>query len=81
MVHLAPEEFPPKVDLYKTPKEKMRQSGAESRGSQLAEEQSVSCLFLTGAHTHYTTMGERQEEFSLMSSHTNFDSCPSHFHT
>lgn len=33
--------FPPKVDLYKTPEEKTRQSGAESRGSQLAAEQSV----------------------------------------
>lgn len=32
---------PTQVDLYKTPKGKMRQFGAESRASRLAEEQSV----------------------------------------
>lgn len=32
---------PAKVDLYKTPEGKMRQYGAESRASRVAEEQSV----------------------------------------
>ena len=45
----------------------MRQSGAESRSSQLAEEQSVegegrSCLFLVSTSTDRTAMGECLEK-------------------
>lgn len=34
-----PRISPTRVDLYKTPEEKMRQYGAESRASRVAEEQ------------------------------------------
>lgn len=48
----------------------MRQSGAESRSSPLAEEQSVegegrSCLFLVSTSANCSAMGECQNEFPV----------------
>ena len=66
--HLTPGELPQSRWIYtKCQRRKMRQSGAESRSSQLAEEQSVegegrSCLFLVSTSANCSAMGECLEK-------------------